>query len=106
MLARRGIDAAAVRKIPADDGVVVTDDGSQRADGEDDRERGKARGDEGETDDVGLARAPIAIKQSGGALPIDVAGAMSLGGKFGHVAEFVGKGARRVNVRFAARAND
>ena len=73
LLARRGIDTAAIRKMRADDDVVVGDDGGQDADRENDGERREAGGDEGEADNVGLARAPVAVEQGGGALPVDVA---------------------------------
>ena len=76
LLPRRGIDAAAIRKMGADDDVVEADDRGEQADREDDRHGRKAGGDKGEADDVRLARAPIAVKQRGGALPIDVARAM------------------------------
>ena len=57
----------------ADDDVVETDDRSQRADRENEGKRGKPGRDKGETDDVGLARAPVAIEKGGGPLPVDIA---------------------------------
>ena len=80
LLPRGGIDAAAIGEMRADDDVVVGDDRGQHADRQDDRQRRKAGRDEGEADDVGLARAPIAVEQRGGALPIDVARTMDASG--------------------------
>ncbi len=73
LLPRRGVDAAAIGKMGADDDVVVGHHRGQHADRENDRQRRKAGGDESEADDIGLARAPVAVEQGGGALPIDIA---------------------------------
>ena len=74
-----GINAAAVGKMAANDDVVNPDQPGHGADREDDRQRGKARGEERQTDDVGLACAPVAVEQRGGAFPVDVARPMPAG---------------------------
>ena len=74
-----GINAAAVREMAANDDVVDTDQRRDGADREDDRQRGKASGEERQTDDVGLACAPVAVEKSGGPLPVDVPGPMPAG---------------------------
>ncbi len=73
LLPCRRINSAAVRKMGADDNVVESDDRGQRTDCEDERERREPRGHEGKTDDVSLARAPVAIEKGGGPLPVNVA---------------------------------
>ena len=73
LLSRRGINAAAIREMRADNDVVVGDDGGEQADRENDRQRRKSRRDERETDDVGLARSPIAVEEGSGAFPIHIA---------------------------------
>ena len=69
----RGINAAAIGEMRADDNVIETDDGGERADGKDEREGGEARRDKSEADDIGFACAPVAIEKGGGPLPVDVA---------------------------------
>ena len=80
LLPRGRVDAAAIGKMGADDDVVVGHHRGQHADRENDRQRRKAGGDESEADDVGLARAPVAVEQRRGALPIDIARPMNGGG--------------------------
>ena len=56
----------------ADHNVIDPYQSGQRADRENDWQRRKTGGQKRQTDDVGFARAPIAVKQRGGAFPIDV----------------------------------
>ena len=60
----------------ADHDVIDPDQTGQRADGENDRQRRKSGRQKCQANDIGLARAPVAIKQRGRAFPIDVARAM------------------------------
>ena len=60
----------------ADDNVVKANNGGQGADRENERERSKPGRDEGEADDVSLARAPVAIEKGGGPLPVNIARSM------------------------------
>ncbi len=73
---RRGIDATAIGKIPADNRIVNSDQTGESADRENDWQRRKPGGEESETDDISFARAPITIEQRGGAFPIDIPWAM------------------------------
>ncbi len=77
---RRGIHAAAIREMLADDNVIVGHHRGERADRENDRQRTEPRRDKGQADDVGFACSPIAVKQRRGAFPIHVARAMDGGG--------------------------
>src|SRR5438045_232575 len=61
----------------ADDNIIDSYQTGQRADRENDRQRRKTGGQEGQTDDVGLACSPVAVKQCCGTLPIDVPRAMN-----------------------------
>ena len=81
----RGIHAAAAGKTAADNHVVEPDDEGQGADGEDDWQGGKAHRGEGQTDDVGFARAPVAVEQAGCAAPAEIAGTVDF-----HIAEEIG----------------
>ena len=76
LLARRGIHSTAIRKMRANNDVVVTDNGSENADRENNRERRETRRGKRQPENVRLARSPIAIEERSGALPIDVARAM------------------------------
>src|SRR4029079_15013245 len=60
----------------ADDNVVKANNGSQRADRENERERSKPGRHEGEADDVRLARAPVAIEKGGSPIPVNIARSM------------------------------
>ena len=55
------------------DDVIERDDCRERAYSENYGKGAKACRDEGQPEHIGLARAPITIKQPGGALPINVA---------------------------------
>src|ERR1043166_833721 len=67
------VHAAAVRIKPADDHVVDADEGSENTHRRD-QPKGSVTGNrESQSDDVGLARAPIAIENSGRARHIHVA---------------------------------
>ena len=81
---RRGIDATSFRKVATDDGVINSNKTGENADCQNDRKRGEAGGKEGEADDVGFARSPIAVKKGGGALPIDVTRAMNVRARRGN----------------------
>jgi len=48
LLARGGINAAPIREMPANDDVVVADQPGQKANRQDDRERGKTGGEKGQ----------------------------------------------------------
>ncbi len=80
LLARRGVDATAIRKVRADDDVIVGHHRRQHADSEDDGERGKAGRDKSQTDDIRLARPPIAVEKRGGAFPIHITRTMDARG--------------------------
>ena len=72
--------------------VIVTNDSSQRADRENNRERRKAGDKKCRADDVRFARPPISVKKGGGTFPIDIARAMDSGaihGKSREVAELL-----------------
>jgi hypothetical protein len=70
-----GIDATAIWKTPANHDVVDADKQGQGADRANDRQGGKSRRRKGEPQNIGLAGAPVAVKKSGGPLPVDCAGA-------------------------------
>src|SRR5439155_10010599 len=67
------VDAAAVRIKTADDHVVDADERGKDAHERDEPERGVPGDGEGETDDVGFACAPVAVKNRGCARHIHVA---------------------------------
>src|SRR5437660_7425712 len=74
----------------ADHNVIDPDQTGQRTDRQDDRQRRKSGRQERKTDHIGLARAPVPVKERGGAFPIDIAWAMhraALGNnQIGHLA--------------------
>ncbi len=72
-VAHAGINAAAVRVVAADGHVIDADQGGQQAHGGDEPEGTVAADGKGQADDVGLAGAPVAIENGGGAGRIDVA---------------------------------
>ena len=76
----RGIHAAAAGEAAADDDVVEPDDEAQRADREDDGQRGKSHRGKSQTDDVGFARSPVAIEQCRSARPTEIAWTVNLHG--------------------------
>src|ERR1051325_9397993 len=85
LLPRGRIDATAIRKMGADNNIIESDDRREETNGEDDRTRGEASGDESQPEYIRLARPPITIKQCGGALPINVARPMdACGNHLGH----------------------
>ena len=67
------IHAAAVRIKAADDHVIDADERGENAHGGDEPERCIAGNRECEADDVGFARAPVAVKNRGRARHIDIA---------------------------------
>ncbi len=69
----RGINAAAIRKVSANDGVIDSDQTGEHADGKDNRQRRKPGCEKCEPNHVGLARAPVAVQQRGRAFPINIA---------------------------------
>src|SRR5262249_27772446 len=56
----------------ADQNVVVADEGREGADSDDDGQGSIAGRHKSQSDDIGFARAPVAVEQSSGALPIDI----------------------------------
>ena len=76
----RGINAAAIREMRANNNIVVGHHRGEHADREDDRQGAEARRDKSQADDVGFARSPIAVKQRCRAFPIHVARARDCGG--------------------------
>src|SRR5256885_9857027 len=85
LLARCRIDPAAIGKMGADDNVIETHDCREGAYGENDRERCETSRDKRQPEHIGLAGTPIAVKQRGGAPPINVARPMDArGNNFGH----------------------
>ena len=73
---RGGINSSAIGKIPTDDRVVDSDQAGQDTDGENDGQGRKTGGKKCQADDIRLARTPITVEQSRGALPIHVSGAV------------------------------
>ena len=63
LLARGGVNTAAIREMTADNDVIDADQPGERTNGQDDRQRRKPGGDKRQTNDVRLARAPIAVEQ-------------------------------------------
>src|SRR6184192_3615288 len=78
-MAHTRVDAAPVRIKAADDHVIKTDERGQNAHRGDQPKRCVTRDGESESDDVGFARAPIAIENGGRALPIDIARSLNVG---------------------------
>ena len=72
-MANTGVNAAAVWIKPADDHVIDPDERGQDAHRRDQPERGVAGDSERQPNDVGLARAPVAVENRGRALPIHIA---------------------------------
>src|SRR5207248_9287080 len=73
------VNAAAVGIKTANDQVVDPDESSKHAHRGDQPERSVTGNSEGEADDVGFARAPIAVQNRGRAFPIDVARTLNVG---------------------------
>jgi len=67
------VDATAIRVKTADDHVVEADKCGEDAHEGDEPERGITGDGEGEADDVGFARTPVAVKNRGGTRRVDVA---------------------------------
>src|SRR5882724_1866075 len=85
LLPRGRIDAAAVRKMCADNYIVEPNDGREDANREDYRTRREPSGHKGEPQHVRLTGAPIAIKERRGSLPINIARPMDArGNNLGH----------------------
>src|SRR5437868_85324 len=74
-----GVDAAAVGIKTADHHVVETDQRGQHAHRRDKPKRSVASDRKRETDDVGFARAPVAVQNRRRALPIDIARPLNVG---------------------------
>src|SRR5947208_1150078 len=74
-----GIDAAAVGIKAANDQIVDADQRGQHAHCGDQPKRSVARNGERQADDVGFARAPVAVQNCGRALPIDIARSLNVG---------------------------
>ena len=70
-----GVDAAAIRIEAADDHVVEPDERGEHAHRGDQPERRVPGDRESKADDVGFARAPIAVKNRRRALPIHICAA-------------------------------
>src|SRR5438552_11698569 len=77
-MAHARVNATAVRIKTADDHVVEPDERSEHAHRRDEPERSVTGNSKGETDDVGFARAPVTVKNGGGARNIDVARALDV----------------------------
>src|SRR4029077_17604921 len=67
-----GINAAAIRKISADDRVIDADQTSKRANSQYNWQRRKPGSQKRQADHVRLACAPIAVEQCGSAFPVQV----------------------------------
>ena len=67
------VNTAAIRVKTADDHVIDADERGQHTHQGDEPEGGVTCDGEGKTDDVGLARAPVTVKDSSRAFPIDIA---------------------------------
>src|SRR5437879_2641757 len=72
-MANARVNAAAVRIKTADDHVVEPDERSEHAHRRDEPERSVTGNSKGEPNDIGFARAPVTVKNGGGARNIDVA---------------------------------
>ena len=73
------INPAAVRVEAADDHIVQANERGEDAHQGDEPERGVASDSKGEADDVGFARAPVAVKNRGCARNVDVARTLNVG---------------------------
>src|SRR6266568_5527875 len=78
-MAHTRVDSAAVRIQAADDHVVDADKGGENAHRGDEPERGITADGKGKADDVGFARAPIAVKNRSRAGYIDIARTLNVG---------------------------
>src|SRR5947207_8105559 len=78
-MAHARVNAAAVGVEAADNHVIDADERGQHAHQRDEPEGGVTCDGEGKTDDVGLARAPIAIQDRSRAFPIDIARTLNAG---------------------------
>src|SRR6266568_8574410 len=78
-MAHTRVDSAAVRIQAADDHVVDADKGGENAHRGDEPERGITADGKGKADDVGFARAPIAVQNRGRARYIDIARTLNVG---------------------------
>src|SRR6266568_6244913 len=74
-----GVDTTAVRVQAADHHVIQADQRGQHAHRGDQPERSVTSNGEGQTDYVGLARAPVAVQNRRRALPIDIARSLNVG---------------------------
>src|SRR2546423_10145425 len=74
-----GVDAAAVRIEATDDHVIDPNQRDEHAHKGDEPERGVVGDGEGEADDIGFARAPIAVKNRSRARHIDIARSLNVG---------------------------
>src|SRR5437764_13188155 len=72
-MAHARVNAAAVGVEAADNHVIDADERGQHTHQGDEPEGGVTCDGEGKTDDVGLARAPVTVKDSSRAFPIDIA---------------------------------
>src|SRR5947207_15269409 len=75
-----GINTAAVRVESANDNVVDPDERRKDAHRRDQPKRRIAADREGETDDVGFARTPVAVEDGSSARHIDIARSPNVGG--------------------------
>src|SRR5207249_7922330 len=78
-MAHTGVDAAAIRIEAADNHVVESNERGEDAHQGDQPERSVTSDGEGETDDVGFARAPVAVQNRGGARCVHVARTLDVG---------------------------
>ena len=74
-----GVNAAAIRIKPADDDVVDPDERGQNAHRGDQPERRVAADGKSQADDVGFARAPVAVQNRGRARHIYIARSLNVG---------------------------
>src|SRR5437867_11501300 len=73
------VNTAAIRVKTADDHVIDADERGQHTHQGDEPEGGVTCNGEYKTDDVGLARAPIAVEDRSGPFPIDIAWTFNVG---------------------------
>src|SRR5947209_19850236 len=71
------VDAAAIRVEATNDHVIDADQRGQHTHRRDQPKRCVTGDGEGKTDDVGFAGAPVAVENSGRALPFGVSGAIN-----------------------------
>src|SRR5206468_1272733 len=77
-MAHARVNTAAVRVKTANDHVVEANERGEDAHQGDEPQRCVAGHGKGETDDVGLARAPVAVQNRGRAFPIDIARSLNV----------------------------